>query len=61
MKKLLLYTRGSLTAAIVFVAALVGVLILRIRLLYARPGEDELAGIIKKFRYETNVVPTIAG
>jgi len=32
-----------------------------VRLLYARPGEDELAGIIKKFQYETNVIPTIAG
>jgi len=32
-----------------------------IRLLYARPGEDELAEIIEKFRYETNVVPTVTG
>jgi len=31
-----------------------------VRLLYARPGEEELAGIINKFRHETNVVPTIA-
>jgi len=32
-----------------------------VRLLYARPGEDELTEIIKKFQYETNVVPSIAG
>ena len=32
-----------------------------VRLLYARPGEDELAEIIKKFHYETNVVPSVAG
>ena len=32
-----------------------------IRLLYTRPGEDELAEIIEKFQYETNVVPSIAG
>ena len=32
-----------------------------VRLLYARPGEDELAEIIKKFQYETNVVPSVAG
>ena len=32
-----------------------------VRLLYARPCEDELARIIKKFQYETNVVPSVAG
>ena len=32
-----------------------------VRLLYARPGEDELAEIIEKFRYETNVVPSVTG
>jgi len=32
-----------------------------VRLLYARPGEDELTEIIEKFRYETNVVPSVAG
>ena len=32
-----------------------------VRLLYARPGEDELAEIIEKFKYETNVVPSVAG
>jgi len=32
-----------------------------IRLLYSRPGGDELAGIIEKFRKETGVVPNIAG
>ena len=32
-----------------------------VRLLYARPGEDELTEIIKKFQYETNVVPSVAG
>ena len=32
-----------------------------VRLLYARPGEDELAEIINKFRYETNVVPSVTG
>jgi len=31
-----------------------------VRLLYARPGEDELAEIIKKFQYETNVIPSVA-
>jgi len=31
------------------------------KLLYARPDEDELARIIKKFQYETNVVPSVAG
>jgi len=30
-----------------------------IRLLYSRPGEDELAGIIEKFREETGVVPVV--
>jgi len=32
-----------------------------VRLLYVRPGEDELAEIIQKFRYETNVVPSVDG
>ena len=32
-----------------------------VRLLYARPGEDELAQIIEKFKYETNIVPSVAG
>jgi len=32
-----------------------------VRLLYARPGEDELAEIIMKFRKEANVVPSVAG
>ena len=32
-----------------------------IRLLYSRPGEDELAGIIENFRKETGVVPIIEG
>ena len=32
-----------------------------VRLLYARPSRDELAGIIKKFQDETGVVPIIAG
>ena len=32
-----------------------------IRLLYSRPGEDILAGIIEKFRKETGVVPVVAG
>ena len=32
-----------------------------VRLLYDRPGEDELVEIIEKFRYETNVVPTVTG
>ena len=32
-----------------------------IRLLYSRPGGDELAGIIEKFRKETGIVPVIAG
>ena len=31
-----------------------------IRLLYARPDGDALAGILEKFRYETGVTPTIA-
>ena len=31
-----------------------------IRLLYSRPGDDELAVIIEKLRYETGVVPVIA-
>ena len=31
-----------------------------IRLLYFRPGEDELAGIIEKFRKDTGVVPVLA-
>jgi len=31
-----------------------------IRLLYSRPGEDELAEIIEKFRHETGIVPEIA-
>jgi hypothetical protein len=30
-----------------------------IRLLYARPDSDILAGIIEKFRYETGITPTI--
>ena len=30
-----------------------------IRLLYARPDNDILAGIIEKFRYETGITPTI--
>ena len=30
-----------------------------IRLLYARPDSDSLAGIVKKFRYETGIVPVI--
>jgi len=32
-----------------------------VRILYARPGGDELAEIVKKFRYETNIVPSIVG
>ena len=32
-----------------------------IRLLYARPGEDELTEVIEKFKYETNVVPRVTG
>ena len=31
-----------------------------IRLLYSKPGEDELAGIIENFRKDTGVVPVIA-
>ena len=30
-----------------------------IRLLYARPDSDVLAGIIENFRYETGITPTI--
>jgi len=30
-----------------------------IRLLYNRPGDDTLAGIIEKFRYETGIVPVV--
>ena len=32
----------------------------RIRLFYAKPGEDELASIIENFRKDTGVVPVIA-
>jgi len=32
-----------------------------VRLLYSRPGGNELADIIEKFRYETGVVPVVAG
>jgi len=32
-----------------------------VRLLYARPGDDELDKIIEKFKYETNIVPSVAG
>jgi len=32
-----------------------------VKLLYARPGEDELAEIIKKFQDETNVIPSVTG
>ena len=31
------------------------------RLLYSKPGDDALAGIIENFRKETGVVPVIAG
>ena len=30
-----------------------------VRLLYPRPGDDELTAIIEKFRYETGIVPTM--
>ena len=30
-----------------------------IRLLYARPDSDSLAGIVEKFRYETGIVPVV--
>jgi len=32
-----------------------------VRLLYSRPDDDTLADIIEKFRYETGVIPVIAG
>ena len=32
-----------------------------IRLLYSKPDEDALAGIVENFRKETGVVPTIVG
>ena len=32
----------------------------KVRLYYSKPGEDELAGIIKKFHDETGVVPVVA-
>ena len=32
-----------------------------IRLLYSKPDEDELAGIIEKFREETGVTPVVTG
>ena len=32
-----------------------------VRLLYSRPGDDELATVIEKFRYETGVVPVKEG
>lgn len=32
-----------------------------IRLLYSRPGDDELAGIIEKFRRDTGVIPVVTG
>jgi hypothetical protein len=36
-----------------------GMDIRNIRLLYARPDSDVLAGIIEKFRYETGIVPAV--
>ena len=32
-----------------------------IRLLYSNPGEDQLAGIIEKFREEAGVIPVVTG